>query len=279
VFRITLFPLAALLLFSMGCGELLGIPRPPTFYQDLRGQFDPLKLQLHGGKAPLKLMKLQDDGLRITITPENAAVGSRGVGTRFNVSGDFEITLGYRILKIPEPETGYGVGAAISLRDVNGEWASLQRVCQPKKGHVIVAHRGVPEPVEIKEGEPRPKPKYRSTVEIRPSQANQGELRLKRTGTKLTYLIKDHDNPEFTPVRDVEFSDRELTQIRFDGQTTGGKEGDLLLTEITIDTPATGDLVSRVPQPRSTHWIWIGSACAVAIAALGVGVWVRRRSA
>jgi hypothetical protein len=243
-----------------------------VFHQDFRGQFDYTRLQLRGGNSPTSLIKLEPDGLRINVTPENASAGSRGVATRFNVSGDFDITVSYKLLRLPQPETGYGVGISLSIKDGDEQLASIQRVRRTNGDHVIVSHRAVPS--RDADG----KLQHEHNVSLADCDFMEGKLRLVRVGNRLHYLFSDADGRLFQAIRDVEFSDRDLTQVHVNAQLAGGgKDVDLLLTDLTISSKSTQAAVPEHARSSRINWLWIGGGIAGA-ALLLFGVWgVSRR--
>ncbi len=216
-------------MFGAGCIEQKPAAMTQTVRQDFRQEFDPQRFQLHGGASPAAFCSMEDDGLHVRVTPQDANVGSRGISARFQVSGDFEIVAGFKIVNVPKPDKGFGAGMAISIRDENDEWATLQRVHHPERGHVIIAHRAIPEATANEPG------KFRHSVESMTCQAKEGQLCMKRTGSDLEYSFTVA--PETTPqvIRMTAYSRRPLKQIHFDAQTgQGGKQVDVVWTNITV---------------------------------------------
>lgn len=81
------------------------------FEQDFRQALDPA-LTLYG-VSPGVVTKTDRSGLSINIAAARAEEEGAGVATRFQISGDFEITISYELRSDKRPETGFGAGLKI----------------------------------------------------------------------------------------------------------------------------------------------------------------------
>ena len=242
------------------------------FTQDLveQGDLDAQDFQLIGGDLPARYCTPDPAGLHLTIPAGDPAVSFCGLEAEFVVRGDFEITAGYEVLDLPEPEGGHGAGLKISIKDSRKEWASLQRLHGRNAGHFYSAHRA-----EMKEGE------YKHSSEITPTEATWGRLRLKRTGTTLQYLVAEGGSDQFVELRQAEFTDGDLAQLYFAAQTGGSPTSvDVAWTDLDVRAE---ELVRSSYQPAEKPPVWpivlFATVLALVILVAGIWRWVRRRQA
>src|SRR5699024_10653174 len=79
------------------------------FYHDFRGRPLPPEFAPFGDGAST-MLRVEEQGLRLTVPKDDGPRGPFGIATKFPVHGDFEITAGYQILHADEPSAGFGVG-------------------------------------------------------------------------------------------------------------------------------------------------------------------------
>jgi hypothetical protein len=241
-----------------------------TFDQDFREMMAPTRLRLTGGEQPTKFCKVSPDGLRCAIPAGDGQVSTCGIEARFVVRGNFEIVAGYKLTEVAKPDQGQGAGVKISIKDTQGEWASLQRIHLKKDGQIFSAHRAVKQPDD----------KYRHSSETQPAKSDHGRLKLVRDGDRLTYSVADGDAAEFTEIRAETFTNGDLAQLYLASQTGGAKTGiDVVWTELHVradEIHQPGVAVARKQTQRSWPYavMAVGAALLVLVAALFV--WRRR---
>lgn len=234
-----------------------------TFDQDFRATFAPTRLRLTGGEQPSKYCKSSPDGLRCTIPTGEGHISTCGVEARFVVRGNFEIVAGYKLLEVAKPDQGQGAGVKISIKDSQGEWASLQRIHLKKDGQVFSAHRA----------EKQPDDKYKHSSETQPSKSDHGRLKLVREGDRLAYLVAEGDATEFTELRTEAFTNGELAQLYLATQTGGAKTGiDVVWTELHVradEIHQPGVVAKNKQPPRWPYLVMtIGAVLLVAVAVM-----------
>jgi hypothetical protein len=169
----------------------------------------------HGNMPPPERMTLAGVDELTEITPEEAGLrikilanrGKDGVGmqTRFPVTGDFEMTASYEILSADRPTEGYGVGFNVTIAPTNWQEkrAAVGRLWMPRSGSGFQAL--------IMLGGPKPVNKYAWD----PSETMKGQLRLRREGAKLQYLINDGPGLPFREMFQFEYGTDDVDIVRF----------------------------------------------------------------
>jgi hypothetical protein len=244
------------------------------FSVDFRtGQALPPALKLFGPN-PARFVKQEAGGLRVTFPANRPGKQPVGLSPRFAVGGDFEITLRYEILVAQQPETGYGVGTNIYL--VVGkplvEAAGLARYEHPKKGSVYVINRTWVAHQD----------KVRQHIKTVPTQVKTGQLRLKRSGAILHYLVADGPSSTFRELHQAKFSPDDLQTVRFTANTGGARAAlDVRFLELTIRGAHLPN--EAVPPKRSWGWVvWLllsGGVVAVTGTTVVMGwLWWRRKA-
>jgi serine/threonine protein kinase len=157
-----------------------GVHGEQEFYHDFRGQPIPSSFKLIG-EPEGKLLKVEPEGLRITI-PSSYIHPYGGVGllSEFGIRGDFELTTTMEILHADQPMVGWGVGAGVrvQLPVPAGGGATVARITRPAEGPVVFWDVWVQLPDEQDS---------RNDAGMVPSTDRVVRLRLKRTGTSLSY--------------------------------------------------------------------------------------------
>src|SRR5262249_25623501 len=126
-----------------------------------------------------KFLKAEPEGMRITL-PATFVHPFGGIGYLIEqgFQGDFEVTATVEVLHADPPQTGYGVGVVLVVNKggpAHGKWASLGLRKRAKSGEVLYSATGQDQP-----------PGYEG--DEKPCTDRVGKLRLKRTGTTLSYL-------------------------------------------------------------------------------------------
>jgi serine/threonine protein kinase len=177
------------------------------------------RLELIGPDAD-ECVKFEPSGLRITLPtgyPEKRV--ATGLAANFGIQGDFEITIGFEMLKEPEPtHTGQGTGVFVGV-DLNTEEYNRATLT-----------RGMGEGGQFttwfqltSAGSDNPREEELKSF---PTAATTGRLRIVRTDAILSYQVAEGFKNEFTLLDKHPFSKEDLKQVRIGGQT-GGSEASL----------------------------------------------------
>src|SRR5262249_28486074 len=146
------------------------------YYQDFRNK-RPLSGDFRlGGPDPDNEMKLEDEGLRITLAADRPQNWVAEVHPNVPLIGDFEFTATYELLSAQQPVKGYGVGVNLTIQDKQQRkiFAKVSRVNRPNVGSVYFAEHWPP-----------------YDARTRPSDAKSGQLRLTRVGETLYFLVSE----------------------------------------------------------------------------------------
>lgn len=145
----------------------------------------------------------EEGGLRIKVL---AGRGKDGVGmqSRFPLTGDFEVTASYEILSADQPTRGYGVGFILLIH--HADWrqkrASIARNWTVQNGSGFQAMFLLAEPKA-----------FRKTP-FEPSETMKGQLRLRREGAKLLYLVNEGLGQPFREVFQFDYGAEEVDKVR-----------------------------------------------------------------
>ena len=127
----------------------------------------------------------QPEGLYFKVPADRKDTGNVGVESRLRLRGDFEITLEYDLIALPNPvpKLGAGVGLGIALDTPDEFKAKLGRARRPM-GAVFAPSYGTTGP----DGKDRPKYFFSPPAD---DKETKGYLRMVRTGTGLSYQAKE----------------------------------------------------------------------------------------
>jgi LSD1 subclass zinc finger protein len=209
-----------------------------VFHQDLRNADlnNPILRPMGGGFRP------EAQGARITFIPGEDMPRASGLAPDFQVHGDFEITVSYQILKADKPDTGYGVGVNlyVAIDPDTDDAVSLARRTFVDGKTVFISNRMTPT-----------NGKLRHATKMLPSVATTGKLRIRRVGSKVSFLVADGDSPDFAAVDERGFSSADIRFVQVGGSTGRARCGlDLRLLDLTIraeSLPGLAETGSDVP--------------------------------
>lgn len=191
-----------------------------------------------------------------------------GVATKFKVDGDFEITLGYHLDKVEQPEKGYGAGVILRLSKSAGprRRVNLSHFMHRTEGNVFVTNVWT----DVKGKERRDYQNFST-------EADHGQLRIVRKGPTVTYLVAEGDSDEFRELRQVEFGPEPLTAVDLLGGTgNSNKPITVRLTNLSIR--ADGLPFGLPPQRQRFFWhTWGALALLGVVVLIGSAVWFWRR--
>jgi hypothetical protein len=175
------------------------------FSHNFRGRrMPPAERMDLAGLDPMVEVTPEEEGLRIKV---HADRGRDGVGlqSRLRLTGDFEITASYEILSADLPTRGYGVGVNLSVSP--GDWknkrAGIARYWTVRNGsgfQSMILDRTAPKPVEQFAWEP--------------SETRQGQLRLRREGATLLYLVNEGLGQPFREVFHCDYGVEDIDMLR-----------------------------------------------------------------
>ncbi|HKI36394.1 MAG TPA: DUF1583 domain-containing protein [Gemmataceae bacterium] len=239
---VALTALASGLALRLAAGGGADGPPPEAkarFHQDLRTA----DLNNPNLRAVGEALRYEAAGVRVTLPAGEAVLPPSGLATNFTVRGDFEITVAYEILKADLPTTGYGVGVALYVAidpDAN-DAVSLARRLLPDGKTVFMSDRLKPAGGKLTH-----------KVNTKPSAAPAGQLRLRRVGPKVSFLVAEGDRPDFVTVDEVEFGAADVRWVQISGNTGQSKSGlDLRLLDLTVAAQELPGLVEVVPDQAS----------------------------
>jgi hypothetical protein len=155
------------------------------------------------GIGPMVEVEPEEAGLRIKILANRGKDGA-GMQTRFSLTGDFEITTSYEILSFDKPARGYGVGFFLTISP--SAWkekrAGLSRIWSVRNGS------GFQPLILMSEPEPINKAAWE------PSETMKGQLRMRREGAKLCYLVNDDFGKPFREIFQCEYGTDDIDAVR-----------------------------------------------------------------
>lgn len=206
-------------------------------------------------------------GLVVTLPVDKPGKAEAGVGTKFKVGGDFEITVSYELLDLSQPEKGYGTGVRLRLVKAEGLYrrADLSRSIKTSGLHRFTSAVWT----KVKE-------QWNPIVEHYSAEHDSGRLRLSRRGSILIYAVADGDTGEFREVRQAEFGPEVLTAIEFLGDT--GESTMPMSVRLTNLSIVADELPFGLPAPqRKSIWsVWILSSVMGVAAVTASGIWYWR---
>ena len=168
------------------------------------GPLDPKIFQVEGAGDH---MKAEAVGLHINPAANIRKSTRTGVGLRFRLQGDFEITAPFEILESEVPKTSYGVSALVRLEtDRPVHTASLGRILTKKDGPQFrVIHR------DPKQQNNR---RHKIGTQSYPTKTMTASLRIVRKGEVLHFLVAEDDRTEFRELYQTKFTDGDLTSLK-----------------------------------------------------------------
>jgi hypothetical protein len=277
------------LLASLGFGIpwwlAAGTPDPATEYPqqyDHRFQGPPDKsagLELFGPNAEDYVRFEPEDALIAVSGFHPGEQTGTGLKTTFGVKGDFEITVGFEILREPEPavagkrQTRFTLSILLDREGFNE--AALSRRVQSEWGTQFITS------VSLWDGAAG---KDRKKGNGFATKAKAGRLRLVRRGSVLAYYAAEGSGGDFTRLTEYPFGPEDLKDVRVVG-CTGNAESflDVRVTDLRIraaSLPPSGD-GGRPPREvedkgRPVVVALLGLALTLSVIALGAWFVVRR---
>ncbi|HTU92329.1 MAG TPA: protein kinase [Gemmataceae bacterium] len=232
------------------------------FYHDFRGRPIDTKSFLFTGPKARQQMTEEPEGLRITLPTPGTFSQATGLVANVRVSGDFEITTSYELLKADKPaNSSVGVQLYIVMESPTQEAILFGRYHQTDLGHAYTCLRiGTDE-----EG------KRRFIPTSYPTQTQAGRLRLTRKGSRVTCLAADTGSEDFQPLAEYELGTADLTVVRIAADTMG-TNNPVVVRIGDFEIQASGAPLWRRAWPYLILAIF-----AIFMCAGGLWIWRRRR--
>jgi hypothetical protein len=254
-------------------------PRPDKatkeFYHDFRDKNFPNTNFKLAGKEADKRIKSEPDGLRITLPGEEK--GTVGIATQFNIQGDFEVTVGYEIIKLDKPEGGVGAGLEFYL--MTGS---------PTKESLSYGRKVRPDGSDVYTGTRKGANKKGKRVFVPgqgmndiPAIGKIGYLRLTRIGPTAFLSASEGTGKAFRVLHRTDLGADEITLLRLAAHPGDfATPIDLRLTDFRARAENLGEVVDTSPPPRGTA-LWLVLALLAALLLMGGFLiwWMRKRKA
>jgi Protein of unknown function (DUF1583) C domain len=176
--------------------------------QSFRGRGFDLHLFRATGSNAHQAMSIDPRGLRIALRADHSNNLPVGLILRSGVRGDFEITMGFNVIRVDKPTAGNGAGVSIWISTTSAarEAATIARLVRPNGESVFAAHRAFTLPDGKRE--------YHGGAPAA-AEGLSGQLRLMRKGNVLTYLAAQGENSVFQELYQTQFTTEDLDTVRF----------------------------------------------------------------
>ena len=245
---------------------------PEEFTHDFRSQALPPTLRLVGPEAE-RYVRLESQGLRVSLPADRKdLVAPVGLATVFGMRGNFEITAAYEVLKAEEPDTGFGVGVNLRVKEVEpSPEAAMVAWLVRAKGQQVAAWDW------SKVG---PGGKLKPEGKAVPSTARVGRLRLQRVGDALRFLIaSDTSGETFQELHQCDFGRDDLERAYLTVLTSRAPRAvEVRWLELQIRADGLPGLTPSTGGP-SMAWLVGGWSAIVLLVGGGWLVWRRTRKA
>jgi hypothetical protein len=253
------------LIFFLASGAIEG--RGGEIHQDFRGKdVDETLFRLQGTDAAARI-KAEAEGLRITL-PADTKSATVGVAARAATKGDFEITVGYELLRADRPANGSGVGLEMYLNTATPteEAFVIYRIVRPKEGDVYLCDRKT-----TNAG------KRETKRDPFPAASKSGHLRLTRKGTEVTFEVAEGASDSYRELGRYVWGDWDLNvSVRAWGSH---KPVELRLTEVRIRDAVEPAINPALPPPPRTWRLWLLAGLFALAIIVGALLWTWRRTA
>ena len=247
------------------------------FYHDFRNESFPSTTFRAFGPEAANRIKPEREGLRMTLPAGQLPRANLGVATQFHASGDFEITVGYEIIRVDPPKAGR-VGFYVNLQtnSPTKDSVSFFRMMLADGKDVYRSGR---RKVSLQGKVENP------TSDYIPAGGKSGQLRIVRTGGNV--VLSAAEEPD-SPLRelfrwDLGIEDIDLLSM---GVNPLNSEGGTVVDVRVLDLRVRGKLAhlanaqfSAVEnrEDRGT-WLWlVAGLVALSLVTGGVVVWWHQR--
>jgi hypothetical protein len=250
--------------------------------QDFRGSKVNEKLFRFTSPSASRQMKVEPEGLRITLPGDEPNPSPTGIIPRCRIRGDCEITLAYELLRADKPLKGSGVGVSLYLTtDTSSREAVMLTRSNRQRGNLYTCDR------MTTNGEG--KRQFINRIVL--TETRRGQLRLVRRGAMVTCLVAEDASDEFRELHQYELGTEEIVQVRAaadNGKTMCPLEVRFHTFEVRAQELA--DEPAPLPPPvqptagpselSSSTWQWplaaVQAGFAVCLVTAGAWIWRRR---
>ncbi len=188
---------------------LLGQMRD-EFYQDFRrGAIHPALGQF--GPDAARVFQQAPDGLRIALRAKRPEPGAVGVTPQFQISGDFEITVGYQLLAAETPDSGLGTGVKLwgRIESDDQQAMTLAHLVRPNGDPRILALMARVDKDDQRVLDER----FHEATERR------GQLRISRVGSELLFSVAEGLSDEFVEFHRAPVGSGDVKTLRISANT------------------------------------------------------------
>jgi RNA polymerase sigma factor (sigma-70 family) len=161
------------------------------------------------GPTPEKYIRLENEGLRITVPAENVPGMPVGVKVRPVVRGDFELEASFEFLQVAQPPAGSVGGVTVYFFMDDDEWHGVWfgKLIDGKRGPVLVMGQRVGKREE----------RITKFADAVPASGEMGIVRLRvvREGTSFSLSAAEGETGEYQPIQTLQISPEDLRIVRF----------------------------------------------------------------
>lgn len=277
--------LMAMLIIHASLAPSLVDANEPAKYQTTfdESQFDN-KFLVPTSPGNASQIRPEKDGVHLLSAPPKL-VNNLGVGPRFKLRGDFEVTATFTVLKSPQPADGFGTGAVIQLTTNSPGPSSVVfgRLCRKDGGQVISTHAATGAGAERK-----------PVTRLFPDKGSSYRFRIARVGDKLTFFTAEPKSDKFRKLFSTDFDTADVNLLRLGMQQSHADSSvevawhDLQIQADELigmpDTLAAGEKQHRPqlqyrPPEAPFPWGWASATVILATMFLAFLWWQRRAHA
>ncbi len=220
------------------------------FYHDFRTNKALPKaiFRLTGPMAGTRI-KPEPEGLRITLPVEQEKPGPVGVKTRFQISGDFDITIAYEIIHADQPKSDWGVGFEIHLmtNTATKEAASFFRAVQVSGNDVYLGVRRRTNNTGARENVPG------VWFDPIPAISKSGKMRITRKVSQVVFSVAEGANIEFGEFYRFDLGTEDITTLQMNANPSNGLNAvDLRVIDLRIRA----DKLIKIVEPVLSNPLW-----------------------
>ncbi|GIW96027.1 MAG: hypothetical protein KatS3mg110_4068 [Pirellulaceae bacterium] len=239
------------------------------FYQDFRPgnlvapSMTPLQIGPSGRILP------GSQGIQLSLPEKHPANDVIGYSPIFQVGGNFQITVRYKIVSAGKPEKGMGAGLKIW-----GKFAG-QKYCAVTLGHFKTPDSDKSLIVSVL-GTGQGQDRQFQTQSV-PASAEHGRLRLVRENNRLTFLFAPGDSDSFIELQSGEVVPENLTNLRI---VATSHEDPAAVNVQLLEFEVLADRLAGAQPVVKKRWNWRWIVLPIAVAGAGVGgflLWLRHR--
>jgi serine/threonine protein kinase len=244
------------------------------FYHSFRDRRDITSDFDWDGMDPQGCVTFEPEGLHVTL-PVGVPGRRMGTGlqTTIRVKGDFEITMGFEVLKEPRPADAAGATGLYLWLDLDTPGLNrslLFRAMAAGPRFSSWFHLSDDAGKQVAD----------ESRDYRPTQAMKGRLRMVRNGAVLSHYAAEEAGEEFILLGQHPYGAEDVRSVRIGGITGGPKAAlEFRITDLRIRAEMVPEAVAPSPPASGREWLAIALAVSFVLT-LSLGAWhlVRRRS-